>query len=190
MVIKKIAVLFSGSGSNLESILQKIHNQNFSTCKIEVACLISNNEGAYGIKRAEKYGLQTVVVNHLDYPNRDSFDRKLVQIIKKKDIDLVVLAGFMRVLTKVFTNKVNAINLHPSLLPLFKGASAIEDSYNSDMKVGGISIHYVSEELDGGKIIAQECFKKNDMTKEEFKAKIHSLEHELLPKIVIELLDG
>jgi len=190
MVVKKIAVLFSGSGSNLEKILEKVHNKSFSTCKIEIACLICNKKDAYGIQIAKKHGLETTIIEHTNYKDRESFDKKMVEVIKQNGIDLVVLAGFMRILTPEFTKNVNAINLHPSLLPLFKGAHAIEDSYNSDMKVGGISIHYVSEELDAGKIIAQECFKKEkDMSLEEFEKKIHSLEHQLLPKTIIELLD-
>jgi phosphoribosylglycinamide formyltransferase-1 len=189
MVVKKIAVLFSGSGSNLEKILEEVHGKSFSTCKIEVACLICNKKDAYGIQRAKKYGLETTIIEHINYPNRESFDKNMVEVIKQSGAELVVLAGFMRILTSEFTNNVNAINLHPSLLPLFKGAHAIEDSYNSGMKVGGISVHYVNEELDAGKIIAQECFKKENMSLEEFEEKIHTLEHKLLPKTIIDILN-
>ncbi len=190
MVIKKIAVLFSGSGSNLEKILEHVHNKSFSTCKIEVACLISNKKDAYGIQRAKKHGLKTTIIEHTNYKDRESFDKKMVEVIKNSGAELVVLAGFMRILTPEFTKNVNAINLHPSLLPLFKGANAIEDSYNSNMKVGGISVHHVNEELDAGEIIAQECFtKKSSMSLEDFENKIHTLEHQLLPKTIIELLD-
>lgn len=190
MVIKKIAILFSGSGSNLEKILEGVHGRSFSTCKIEVACLICNKKDAYGIQRAKKYGLETTIIEHANYEDRESFDRKMVEVIKASGAQLVVLAGFMRILTSEFTKNVNAINLHPSLLPLFKGAHAIEDSYNSGMKVGGISVHYVNEELDAGEIIAQECFKKEDMNLEEFEEKIHALEHKLLPKTIIDILDN
>lgn len=190
MVIKKIAVLFSGSGSNLEKILENVHNKSFSTCKIEIACLICNKKDAYGIQRAKKYGLETTIIEHTNYEDRESFDRKMVEVIKDSGAELVVLAGFMRILTPEFTQNVNAINLHPSLLPLFKGAHAIEDSYNSSMKVGGISVHYVNEELDAGEIIAQECFKKEkNMSFEDFEEKIHTLEHKLLPKTIIDILD-
>jgi len=189
MVIKKIAVLFSGSGSNLEKILENVHGKSFSTCKIEIACLICNKKDAYGIQRAKKYGLETTIIEHVNYDDRESFDRKMVEVIKASGAELVVLAGFMRILTPEFTKNVNAINLHPSLLPLFKGAHAIEDSYNSGMKVGGISVHYVNEELDAGEIIAQECFKKDGMSLEEFEENIHALEHKLLPKTIIDILD-
>ena len=190
VLIKKIAVLFSGSGSNLEKILENIHAKNFSTCRIEVACLICNKKDAFGIQRAKKYGLKTTVIEHGNYKNRESFEKKMLEAIKKSGAELVVLAGFMRILTPLFTQNAKVINLHPSLLPLFKGANAIEDSYNSSEKEGGVSVHYVNEELDAGEIIAQKSFKKEeDMSLEEFKKKIHSLEHELLPKIIIKILD-
>lgn len=190
MVTKKIAILFSGAGSNLEQILQKVHNKNFSTCKIEVVCLICNKTDALGIQKAKKYGLETTVLEHKNFNSREDFDKELVKIIQAHKVDLTVLAGFMRILTPVFTQNIKAVNLHPSLLPLFKGANAIEQSYNSAMKVGGVSVHYVSEELDGGEIIAQECFQKTkNMSFEEFEKKIHTLEHELLPKTIIDILE-
>lgn len=190
MVVKKIAVLFSGSGSNLEKILEKVHGKTFDTCKIEVVCCICNKQNAGGIEKAKKHGLQTTLIEHTNFSDRESFDEELVRVIKQSGAQLVVLAGFMRFLTPYFTQNVKAINLHPSLLPLFKGAHAIEESYDSGMKIGGISVHYVNEELDGGEIIAQECFKKRDgMSLEEFEEKIHALEHELLPKTIIDILD-
>lgn len=190
MVVKKIAVLFSGSGSNLEKILEKVHNKKFSTCKIEVVCLICNKANAYGIQRAKKYGLETTLIEHRNFPTREEFDKELVRVIGQSGAELTVLAGFMRILTKEFTKNIKSINLHPSLLPLFKGAHAIEESYASDMKVGGISVHYVNEELDGGEIIAQSAFEKEkDMSLEDFEEKIHALEHILLPKTIIDILD-
>lgn len=190
MVVKKIAVLFSGSGSNLEKILEKVHNKTFSKCKIEVVCCICNKKDAGGIEKAKKHGLDTILLEHQNFQDRESFDKELVNVVKNSGAELVVLAGFMRILTSYFTQNLKAINLHPSLLPLFKGAHAIEDSFNSPMKVGGITVHYVNEELDGGEIIAQECFKKEkSMTFEIFEEKIHALEHELLPKTIVNILD-
>jgi phosphoribosylglycinamide formyltransferase-1 len=188
MVTKKIAVLFSGSGSNLQKILEKVHNKTFSTCRVEVACLICNKKDAYGIERAKKFGLKTTIIEHKNFKTREDFDDELVKVIKQSGAELTVLAGFMRILTSKFTKNIKAINLHPSLLPLFKGAKAIEDSYNSDMKVAGVSVHWVSEELDAGGIIAQECFSKGSMNLAEFEEKIHSIEHKLLPKTIIDIL--
>lgn len=188
MVVKNIAILFSGSGSNLQAILEQIHGKVFKGVKINVALLICNNPDAKGIKRAKKFGLDTVVIDHRDYTTREKFDQALVCEIKKHDIDLSVLAGFMRILTPVFTDNIKAINLHPSLLPLFKGANAIDESYNSDMKIGGVSIHWVSSELDAGEIIAQKSFPRKNRSKEQWERKIHKIEHKLLPKTIIKLL--
>ncbi|EFP3712080.1 phosphoribosylglycinamide formyltransferase, partial [Campylobacter jejuni] len=142
---------------------------------------------AFGVQRAKKFGLDTVIVDHKAYNTREEFDTILVQKIKESGANLTVLAGFMRILSPVFTKNIKAINLHPSLLPLFKGAHAIKESYESDMKVAGVSVHWVSEELDSGMIIAQKAFEKRNLSFEEFEEKIHSLEHEILPLSVIEI---
>lgn len=188
-MVKKIAVLFSGSGSNLEAILQKIHNKTFNGVKIEVVLTLTNKKDAGGIAKAANFGLESVVLQHIDFKSREDFDAALVEEIKKYDVDLVVLAGFMRILTPIFTQQIRAINLHPSLLPLFKGANGIKDSFESDMKVGGVSVHWVSAELDGGEIIAQRAFQKSkNMTLSEFEEKIHQIEHEILPESIVEIL--
>ena len=188
MVTKKIAVLFSGSGTNLEAILQKLHGKIFGDIKIEVVMTLTNKPDAGGIVKAAKYGLTSVVIDNKKFASREEFDAALVDEIKKYDVDLVVLAGFMRILTPIFTENLRAINLHPAILPLFKGAHAIEESYKSDMQVGGITVHWVSAELDRGKIIAQKTFSRKNRTFEESEAKIHKPEHKLLPKTIVEIL--
>lgn len=188
MRVKKIAILFSGNGSNLESIIQKVHNKTFNNTHLQVALTLTNNPNAYGIQRAQKYGLTSVIIPHKDFLTRQSFDEKIVEVIKAHDINLTVLAGFMRILSEVFTTNVKAINLHPSLLPLFKGANAIKQSYESDMKVAGVSVHEVSKELDGGAIIDQIAFRKENLSFEEFEEKIHQIEHEILPQAIIKIL--
>ncbi|MDA3063079.1 MULTISPECIES: phosphoribosylglycinamide formyltransferase [unclassified Campylobacter] len=190
MVTKKIAVLFSGSGSNLEAILEKLHGKIFGNIKIEVALTLTNKANALGIAKAKKYGLTSVVIDHKNFVSREEFDAAVVKEIQKSGAELTVLAGFMRVLTPVFCDQVRAINLHPSLLPLFKGAHAIDESYESDMQVGGVSVHLVSAELDGGKIIAQEAFARDGKTRDEWEAKIHEIEHEILPRTIVKILKG
>jgi len=190
MVIKKIAILFSGEGSNLEKLLTSLHNKVFEHCKIEVVTTICNRPNVAGIEKSRAYGIEPLIIDHTLFKSREAFDEALVEAIVKSGAELTVLAGFMRFLTPYFTKQVKAINLHPSLLPLFKGGSAIKESFNSPMKVAGISVHYVSEELDGGEIIAQRCFEKiEEMSFEDFEAKIHALEHELLPETVKNLLN-
>lgn len=182
--MKRIAILFSGEGTNLENIIKTLHNK-----KLKVIKVISNKLDANGINRAKKYDIDTVVIESKKYSSREEFDAKLVKELKKSRLDLVVLAGFMRILTPIFTKEIEAINIHPSLLPLFKGSKAIERSFESDMKVAGVSIHKVSEELDGGKILAQECFNKENMSFDEFEKRIHKIEYDLYPKAILKYLN-
>lgn len=190
MLIKKIAILFSGNGSNLEKLLESLHKKTFEHCCIEVVSTICNRPLASGIEKSRCHGIEPLIIDHTLFESREAFDKTLVTAIQNSGAELTVLAGFMRVLTPHFTQNIKAINLHPSLLPLFKGGHAIQESFDSSMKVGGISVHYVSEELDGGAIIAQRCFQKTKgMQLEEFEAKIHALEHELLPETVKNLLN-
>lgn len=187
-MLVKLAILFSGNGSNLQNLLEKLHRKHFDDNEFEVVLCLCNNKNAFGIERARKFGLESIVVEHKKFATRKDFDTELVRLIKQSGADLAVLAGFMRILSPIFTQQIRAINLHPSLLPLFKGANAIKESYQSDMKVGGVSIHYVSDELDGGQIIAQRAFDKTpQMSFEDFETKIHALEHELLPQTIVEL---
>ncbi|MDR1614094.1 MAG: phosphoribosylglycinamide formyltransferase [Campylobacteraceae bacterium] len=189
MTTKKIAVLFSGMGTNLENLFLKLHNKTFNDTKLEIALTLCNKEAALGIEKSRRYGVESVILKHESYPQREDFDKKLVEIIRAHDIDLSVLAGFMRILTPYFTKNVKAINVHPSLLPLFKGADAIHKGYASDEKEAGASVHFVNEELDGGEIILQKSFKRTfNMSYEEYEANIHKIEYEILPQAVIKLL--
>ena len=156
--------------------------------KVNVVAAITNNPEAKGIKKAHNLGIETKILNHHDFADREVFDRALVETIKSYRVDLTVLAGFMRILTPVFTETIKAINIHPSLLPLFKGANALERSYRSDMKVAGVTVHEVVTEVDAGKIIAQKCFDKEGMDFETFTQTIHACEYEIFPKAVLRYL--
>lgn len=183
--MKNIVILFSGEGSNLLNLIERLHMKQ---CIISAA--ITNRSDAAGIKKAQQHGISVDIINHADFTTREAFDSELVRQINNYAPDLVVMAGFMRILTPVFTNKIKSINLHPSLLPLFKGAKAIERSFLSNEKYGGVSIHWVTQELDSGALITQQSFKKSkDETLESFTEKIHAIEHNLLPKTIIELLN-
>jgi len=188
--VKKIVVLFSGEGTNLENIIKKLHKKVINDCHIQLSGAVCNKENAKGIDICKNYNIPIKIIKHKEYISREEFDKKVVECILSFDPDLTVLAGFMRILTPVFTRHIKAINLHPSLLPLFKGANAIEKSFYSDMKVGGVSVHFVSNELDGGETIAQKCFQKDDnMSLEEFKKKIKELEFEILPQAIVKVLN-
>lgn len=189
-MLVKLAILFSGNGSNLENLLHKLHCKSIGENHFEVVLCLCNNKKAFGIERARKFGLESVIIEHKNFNSRQDFDSELVRAIEKSGADLTILAGFMRILSPIFTQNIKAINLHPSLLPLFKGANAIKESFESDMKVAGVSVHYVNDELDGGQIIAQKAFEKSpQMSFESFEAQIHRLEYELLPETIIKLFE-
>lgn len=191
--MKKIVVLFSGTGSNLASIIEKVHKKKMrdsEACQgIEIVAAITNNSDAKGIKVATDRHISTVVLDHKLFDTREDFDTKLVKIIQSYEPDLVVMAGFMRIVTPIFTSQLKAINLHPSLLPRFKGAKAIERSFESDDTQAGVSVHFVSDELDAGSVILQEQFDKSpDETYESFVDKIKAIEHEILSRAIRQLL--
>ncbi len=172
----------------MQALIEALHAKTFGDTTIHVALLLTNNPGANGIRRAQDLGFETVILDHRQFPDRKSFDTQLVEIIREHTVDLSVLAGFMRILTPVFTEQIRAINIHPSLLPLFKGANAIKRSFESDMKVAGVTTHMVTTELDSGEIVDQVCFSKEGLDFEAFKAKIAQTEHRLYPESVKKVL--
>ncbi len=166
-------------------IIKKVNSYS----NIEVVATITNNKEAKGIEKLKPFDIPVNIISHKEFNSREEFDQELVNRINYYKPDLVVLAGFMRILTPVFTQNIKAINLHPSMLPLFKGAKAIEQSFEHPELPAGISVHWVSEELDGGSVIAQkELVRIQDEEFESFKNRIHLLEYELLPQTVIDLL--
>lgn len=182
--MKRIVILFSGEGSNLANLIAKLHLK-----ECEIVCAITNNPNAGGIAKAHDAHIPVEVLSHTLFDSREKYDEVLVKRIQNYTPDLVVLCGFMRILTPVFTSHIRAINLHPSLLPAFKGGRAIEESFESDENVCGVSVHWVSDELDGGEIILQKSFTKDpDETLASFTAKIRAIEYEILPQSVIKVL--
>ena len=186
----KIAVLISGNGSNLEALIDAC-KKNVINGSIDI--VISNNPDAYGIQRAKNHSINYKIIDNNRFETREDFDQALVEELKDSNPDLIVLAGFMRILTSVMTeafrNKI--INIHPSLLPKYPGL----DTHNSVIKNGdlkhGITIHFVNEVLDGGQIIAQGEISVNaDETLEELKTRIHAIEHVMLPMVVSKFADG
>ncbi|MBD3795488.1 MAG: phosphoribosylglycinamide formyltransferase [Epsilonproteobacteria bacterium] len=169
--MKKIAILFSGTGSNLAYILEHLHQK-----KVEVVLTITNNPEANGIEYAKKYNIPCVIIDSKAFSLREDFDRRVVEEIQKYNVDLSVLAGFMRILTPVFTDNIKSINLHPSLLPRFKGLKAIERTYESDDVFGGVSVHWVNSELDAGEIIVQKQISKVGLSFDEYLEQIKTIE--------------
>lgn len=185
--MKKIAVMISGSGSNLEAIVKACHEKNIYG---EIVYVISNNPDAYGIERAKKYNIPVKIIDHKSYTDRDDFDDALKEFLDNLEIDFIILAGFMRILGKNITEKFygKMINLHPSLLPLYPGLNTHTQALNNKDDYHGISIHFVSAELDAGPLIAQGKIPvKEDDDLEKLVSKIHKVEHDLLPKVINEL---
>ncbi len=181
---KKIVVLFSGEGSNLLNIIETLHGK-----ELQVVAAITNRPNAGGIVKAKAHHIPAEIIDHTGFDSRESFDTKLLETIESYRPDLVVMAGFMRILTPVVIDNIKAINVHPSLLPLFKGGNAIERSFSSGEKDGGISVHWVSSELDGGEVIIQDSFVKDkDESLESFTQKIRELEYKLLPEAIVQIL--
>ena len=188
--MKKIAVLISGSGSNLEAIANACNKKKIDG---EISCVISNNPKAYGIERAKKLNLKSIIVDHNLFNDRSEFDDQIDKILVEEKIELVVLAGFMRILEKKITDKYfgRMINLHPSLLPLYPGLNTHKKVIKNKDNKHGVSIHYVSPELDAGPIIAQGSIKvKKNETAEDLQKRIHKIEHILLPEVINEICIG
>ena len=181
---KKIAVLFSGDGKNLQYILEYLHRK-----ELEVVVALSNRPDAGGIAIAQEHGIPVEIIDSSLFASREAFDSEIVHVLHYYKPDLTVLAGFMRILTPVFTNEINAINLHPSLLPLHKGMMAIERSYDDENEEGGVSVHWVNSELDSGAVILQKIIPKENKSFEEYEAEIKAIEKEVFIEAIKEVLE-
>ena len=177
--MKKIAILFSGKGSNFAHIVETLHGK-----ELEVVVALTNNPNAEGIAIATRYNIPLEVVDSKKFSSREAFDEVVVSKLQTYKPDLTILAGFMRILTPTFTEQIKSINLHPSLLPRHKGLNAIENSYNDAFEEGGVSIHYVSSELDGGEVVLQKVIAKKGLTFEDYNMKIRSIEKEALVEAI------
>ncbi|MFH2013619.1 MAG: phosphoribosylglycinamide formyltransferase [Patescibacteria group bacterium] len=177
--MKKIAVLISGSGTNLQSIIDKQSNY-------VVSVVVSNKEDAYGLERAKKAGIPAFAISHKGL-EREEHEKKIIEVLDKYDIDLVVLAGYMRILSEYFVDnyKGRLINIHPALLPSFPGTDGYGDSFEYGVKVSGCTIHFVDAGVDTGPIIIQRVNEiKEDDTLESFKERGLKIEHEALPEAI------
>ncbi|HBQ44285.1 MAG TPA: phosphoribosylglycinamide formyltransferase [Thiomicrospira sp.] len=183
-----IAVLISGTGSNLQAL---IDFQDKAGYQIEL--VISNRPDALGLVKAKNAGIKTVSLDHKSFPDRSSFDQEMIKTLDQYKIELIVLAGFMRILTAEFTEHFlgKMVNIHPSLLPKYQGLNTHQRVLEANDSEHGLSIHFVTAELDGGPIIQQVSFKvqAND-TIESLNTKIKLLEHKYLPSIVDKLAQG
>jgi phosphoribosylglycinamide formyltransferase 1 len=189
-VTRRLGVLISGRGSNLQALLDAIAEGRLDAT---VAVVISNKAGAYGLERARAAGIATAVLSHRDYASRDDYDRALVAELRARDVGLVCLAGFMRLLSPVFVNAFPQaiLNIHPSLLPAFPGLDAQRQAVEHGVKVSGVTVHFVDAELDAGPIVLQAAVPVlPDDTPETLAARILPEEHRLYPEAVQLVLEG
>ncbi|MDH6055526.1 phosphoribosylglycinamide formyltransferase [Umezakia ovalisporum] len=180
----KLGIMASGSGSNFDAIAQAIADEQL---KAQIQVLIYNNPSAKAAIRADHRGVESVLLNHRDYISREAFDSEIVQTLKQYDVDWLIMAGWMRLVTPIlidaFTDRI--INIHPSLLPSFKGINAVQQALASGVKITGCTAHLVCLEVDSGPILIQAAVPVLvDDTLETLHARIQIQEHRILPQAI------
>lgn len=186
----KIGVLLSGSGTNLQALIDAIVQDGLPA---EIVKVISSRPDAYGIERAQKEGIPAVALNREVYADPEAADARIVDELRRAGAEYVVMAGYMRKLTPVVLNAFpdHVLNLHPALLPSFKGAHAIEDAFTAGVKVTGVTVHFANEDYDKGPIVAQRAVEvREEDTLEDLEARIHEVEHVLYPEVVRLVAEG
>ena len=186
----RVAVLLSGRGSNLQALIDACREPGFPA---EIVHVISNKPDVQGLSRAQEAGIETTVVNHRDYESREAFDTAFTTVLEAAGAELVCLAGFMRILTEGLVKRWEdrLLNIHPSLLPSFKGLDAQQQALDAGVKLAGCSVHFVRSGVDEGPIIAQAAvpvMEDDDVT--ALSARILSLEHRLYPRVVRLIAEG
>ena len=179
-----IGVLVSGRGTNLQAIIKAIEEGKIEG---EIKVVMSDNLDAYALKRAQQYHIDTRYINFKEFKDRESYDEEIIKILKEKKIELVVLAGYMRILSPYFirTYKNKIINIHPALLPSFPGLHAQEQAVEYGVKVSGCTVHFVDEGVDSGPIILQKAVEvSDDDTEESLAEKILKEEHQMYPRAI------
>ena len=188
--MKRVAFLVSGSGTNMENLIKRIKAGEVCADPVIV---ISNQPGVKALEKAAALGVKTIVIDHKTYADRVAFDKALSECLEEHRIDMIVLAGFMRVLTEGFVKKYygRLINIHPALLPAFPGAHAIKNAWDAKVKETGVTVHFVDSGVDTGPVILQRKVSvlPND-TLETLEVRIHQAEYELYPQALSLALSG
>ncbi|HEX6324544.1 MAG TPA: phosphoribosylglycinamide formyltransferase [Vicinamibacterales bacterium] len=187
---RRLGVLISGRGSNLQSILDAVADGRLAA---SVAVVISNRAGAAGLERAGRAGVETLVLDHRAHASREAYDAELVEALRARRVDLVCLAGFMRILSPAFIAAFQGriLNIHPSLLPAFAGVNPPYQAWEHGVTVSGATVHFVDESLDGGPIVRQEAVPVHPGdTPESLAARILAVEHRIYPEAIEAVLRG
>jgi phosphoribosylglycinamide formyltransferase-1 len=186
----KIAILASGGGTNLQAIIDAIES---NALPVEIALVLSDKEDAYALERAAKHNIPTAVITKKDYPDREAFDKEAVRVLKEHKVELVVLAGFMRLITLIFLEAFSEriINIHPSLLPSFPGLNVQKKALEHGVKFSGCTVHFVDDGLDSGPIIVQaQVPVLGDDTVESLSERILKEEHRIYPLAIRLIAEG
>lgn len=186
----KIGVLLSGSGTNLQAIIDAAANDGLP---VDIVQVVSSRPDAYGIERARKAGIPVTVLNRDVYADPEAADARIVEALRAAGAQYVVMAGYMRKVTPVMLDAFpdRVLNLHPALLPSFKGAHAIQDAFDAGVKVTGITVHFANEDYDKGPIVAQRAVEvREDDTHDDLEARIHEVEHVLYPEVLRLVAEG
>ncbi len=179
-----LGILISGNGSNFQAIIDAIEKKRLDA---EVRVVVSNREDAYGLVRAQKHGVPTEIVDHRKFPSREAFDQHLIERFKDRQVELVVLAGFMRLLSANFVHAYSnrIMNIHPALLPAFPGLHVQRKAVEAGVRFSGCTVHFVNEECDQGPIIIQAVVPVfPDDSEESLSARILKEEHRIYPKAI------
>lgn len=186
----KIGVLLSGSGTNLQAIIDAIAHD---ALPVEIVHVVSSRPDAYGIERARAASIPVTVLNREVYADPQAADARIVEALRAAGAEYVVMAGYMRKLTPVVLDAFpdHVLNLHPALLPSFKGAHAIQDAFDAGVKVTGVTVHLANEDYDKGPIVAQRAVVvREDDTIDDLEARIHATEHILYPEVLRTIAAG
>ena len=178
----KAAILISGSGTNLQSFIDQVSNGHL---QVDIAVVFSNRPDAYGLTRARKAGIQTACIEHGDFENRETFDRSIAAALDQFEPGLIILAGFMRILSPWFVRHYEGkvLNIHPALLPLYPGLNTHARVLEAGDKHHGSTVHFVTDQLDGGpRIIAGRTEVKAGETAGELQARVQAMEHQIYPQ--------
>ncbi len=189
--MKRLAIFVSGNGTNAENLIHKI--QSGSVHGVKAEAVICDNPQAPAIEKARRLGVEVVLVDRKQFQNKKDFEGEMIRGVDQRKIDYLLLAGFMRILSKEFVEHYRGriINIHPSLLPAFPGADAIRDAFEAKVKETGVTTHFVTADVDAGPIILQRkvVVDPHD-TLESLEAKVHAVEYELYPETLRLLLAG
>ncbi len=187
---RNLGMLISGRGSNLQSIINAIQDGRLNA---RIVLVLSNKADAYGLERAREAGLDTLVLNHRSFPSREAFDLAMVDALHSRGVELVCLAGFMRLLSPAFVQAFpdRILNIHPALLPAFPGLHAQRQALEHGVRVAGATVHLVNADLDAGPIVAQAAVAvRDDDTEDTLSARILLEEHRIYPEAIGRILDG